>query len=744
MTVDLLQDLNPPQREAVTCTEGPLLILAGAGSGKTRVLTHRVAHLIAGRGVAPYHILAVTFTNKAAEEMRSRVTELAGRAGQYVWVSTFHSLCARILRQEIEHLGFKRGFTIYDESDQVTAVRRCMRELNVSGDMYRPQAVLAAVSSAKNDLVGPDEYHASARDVRERTIASIYRRYQEILRAQNAVDFDDLIMLSVRLFREHPEVLGAYQDRFRYIMVDEYQDTNHAQYILVKLLASGHRNLCVVGDDDQSIYEWRGADIRNILDFERDYPEAHVVKLEQNYRSTKNILDAANRVIAHNVGRKSKSLWTSREPGQRVFHYQAENEKDEARFIADEVQRLTRGGQASFGDFAVLYRMNAQSRAIEEVLLNRGIPYRIVGGLKFYERREVKDVLAYLRVVYNPDDDVSVERIINVPKRGIGESTLAVARALAAEEGASLYRGVVLASTSERVPARARRALSGFISVIESLVSKRGQVTVSEMVEAILDDTGYVRELEAERTVEAESRIENLREMLSVTREFEARQTAFAQDSGTIGAGGAPGVPDTPESSAAARLAGGPSDIGTFLEEVALLTDLDRTVVGGDSMTLMTLHSAKGLEFPTVFIAGVEENIFPLGRSVSDRRSLEEERRLCYVGITRARDRLYLLHAANRTIYGQTVANPPSRFLSEIPDDLLADAWEERFAVSRVACARHDGTEYGEGDRVWHAKFGEGVVVAISPSGRDHIVDIAFPGQGIKQFALSFAPLRKL
>jgi DNA helicase-2/ATP-dependent DNA helicase PcrA len=769
MGAELLDGLNPPQREAVVCTDGPLLILAGAGSGKTRVLTHRVAYLISHANVPPYRILAVTFTNKAAAEMKSRVASLAGSAARWVRVSTFHSLCARILREDIEALGYKRSFTILDESDQLTVVKRCLKQLNVSGDMFRPQSVLAAISAAKNELVDVERFQENARDIRQRTIAQIYEAYQRVLVRDNALDFDDLIMATVRLFRERPEVLEKYRNRFTHIMVDEYQDTNHAQYMLVKLLAARTRNLCVVGDDDQSIYEWRGADIRNILEFERDYPEARVVKLEQNYRSTQTILDAANSVIANNRDRKSKSLWTAREPGAKIALYNADTEKDEARFIAEELDRLITAEGRCYGDFAVLYRMNAQSRAIEELLVNRGIPYRIVGGLKFYERREIKDVLAYLRVIENPEDSVSLERIINVPRRGIGDSTLAAARALAQEKGMPLLAGVQMAAESTELAPRARAALAGFIATMARLWPLRGEKTVSQIVRAVLDDTGYLAELEREQTIEAEGRIENLKELITVTQEFESRHS---------GDGAATEDDAHPEGAQLEVDASGPTDLAAFLEEVSLLTDLDRADLSTDLVTLMTLHSAKGLEFPVVFMVGMEENVFPLARSAYDPAALEEERRLCYVGITRAKDRLYLVHAFTRTIFGSSTANPVSRFVEEIPGHLLADAFAERYrayhgwqgstsgragfgdrarsgagrtvkVVSSVEEARAARQESGKpelnaGDRVRHAKFGEGTVVSVQQTAGEWLATIAFPGGGVRQFLLSLAPIEKV
>ncbi|MGB4337382.1 MAG: DNA helicase PcrA [Bacillota bacterium] len=737
MGFDILEGLNREQREAVEHVSGPLLILAGAGSGKTKVITHRVAHLISQAGVPPYRILAVTFTNKAAQEMRSRVIDLVGPVGHGVWVSTFHSLCARILRSDIETLGYRRSFSILDESDQVAAMKRVLEQLNISSDMFRPESVLSAISAAKNELIDAEQYAAAATDIRMRTIGKAYVAYQEMLAKDNALDFDDLIMLTVRLFRKAPEVLERYAERFTHVMVDEYQDTNHAQYVLVRMLASVHGNLCVVGDDDQSIYQWRGADIRNILEFERDYPNARVIKLEQNYRSTGNILNAANCVIANNRGRKRKSLWTSREAGAKVMFYVADTERDEARFIADETQRLVEAEGRSYGDFAVLYRMNAQSRVIEEVLVNRGIPYRIVGGIRFYERKEVKDVLAYLRVIENPDDSTSLERIINTPRRGIGDATLAVARRLALKQGTPLYEAVKLARVDQELGARARGALDKFVQLMDSLISLKGQATVSQIVQRIMDDTGYLAQLEQDTSIDAMSRVENLRELLSVTAEFEARHAEPAEDG-----------------------SGGPDDLGAFLEEVALLTDIDRTDLGGDQVTLMTVHTAKGLEFPVVFMAGMEERIFPLMRAMYDEGEIEEERRLAYVGITRAKDKLYMTRAVTRTIFGMIERNEPSRFIREIPEHLLQDALIERYGYAhrQAPPARQGGlgwagrTEGGEaarpafavGDKIRHGKFGLGVVVSVGKSAGDDVITVAFPDKGLKQFLVDMAPIERL
>ena len=779
----LLNDLNEEQRRSVECTDGPLLILAGAGSGKTRALTYRVAYIIGQMKAAPFQILAVTFTNKAAREMKDRVVELVGQSGLQVTVSTFHSLCVRILRTECEKVGYQRGFTILDDSDQQMVVKNCLKEFNLSGDMYKPQSMLNAISSAKNELMTPDMYLSTSYDIRKRTIAQVYDLYQSKLRADNSMDFDDLIMLTVKLFQENPEVLAKYQNKFRYIMVDEYQDTNHAQYMLVKLLASSHRNLCVVGDDDQSIYAWRGADIRNILDFENDYPEAVVVKLEQNYRSTSNILDAANKVIACNSGRKEKKLWTECDAGEKIVVYQAESERDEARYIADEIQSLVASNKVSLGDVAVLYRTNAQSRILEEVLLNRGISYKIVGGVRFYERKEIKDVLAYLRFIYNPDDSSSLSRIINVPRRGIGELTMNKVEATAASMGVSLFKAIKAEVESEDslLSSRAKKVLGDFLHTAEELIELKKDMSVTKLAEQVMLGTGYIAELEAENTIEAAGRIENLKEFLSVTGEFESRNMI------------------TPSANAEEQY----SDdyLGAFLEEVALIADVDSVEMSEDAVTLMTLHSSKGLEFDVVFIAGMEENIFPSGRSIDDPDSLEEERRLCYVGITRAKKSLYMIYSKFRTIYGSHMMNVPSRFLREIPEELVdfkcanvygdggytrrsQDGQQPSFGVApnmqqgtggaapgfasyrtqptKVKRVSRFGGQYDAehvikkvepekareelcaGDKVVHKVFGEGTVVSVKPSGNDYTVSVAFDSLGVRELAASFAPLKKL
>ncbi|MBM7867636.1 DNA helicase-2/ATP-dependent DNA helicase PcrA [Heliobacterium gestii] len=643
------------------------MILAGAGSGKTRVLTHRIGQLIEQCGVSPFHILAITFTNKAAAEMRERLGRLIGPRAHDVWVSTFHSTCMRILRKDAEKLGYDRSFVIYDSTDQQRLLKECLKELNIDEKRFKPQAVAAAISSAKNILMGPAAYERQAYDYFAQIAAKTYHIYQKKLQANNAMDFDDLLVNAVRLFQEFPHVLDYYQDRFQYIHVDEYQDTNHAQYVLVKLLAEKYRNLCVVGDDDQSIYGWRGADIQNILDFERDYAEAVVLKLEQNYRSTGKILEAANAVVGNNRGRKVKKLWTENDSGEPIVSYQGETEHDEARYIVQAISRLSEAEGRPYRDFAILYRTNAQSRVLEEHFMYAGIPYRIFGGLRFYERAEIKDIVAYLRFISNPADAISFRRVVNVPKRGIGDAT--VQKLLDQADQAGWNAGEALARAGE-VPglSRAAKALAAFGQLIDALRRESPSLLVTQIVEAILDRTGYVRELEAEQTEEAKGRIENIKEFLSVTQEFD--RTA---DEKTL---------------------------EEFLAGVSLVSDTDNYNEEEDAVVLMTMHSAKGLEFPVVFVAGMEEGVFPHSRVQFEEAQVEEERRLCYVAITRARERLYLARAWRRTLFGNTVSNGPSRFLEEIPPSLLVEEddrppRESRFSSSTSLTSSFSGNGGG-------------------------------------------------
>ena len=634
-----LNALNPQQRAAVEQTEGPLLVLAGAGSGKTRVLTYRVAWLME-KGVAPWHILAITFTNKAAREMVERVRDLVGEASEDAWISTFHACCARILRRDIEKLGYKRQFAIYDEDDRMSVVKAVAQSLKLSDKEFPPKQIRAVISDAKNRLLTPDEWlKETGDDFRSHKLYEAYRLYEQTLRGNNALDFDDLLVKTLELLVEQPPVLDYYRDKFRYILVDEYQDTNVAQYMLVRLLAGDRHNLCVVGDDDQSIYGWRGADLRNILDFEKDFPECVTIKLEQNYRSTGNILDAANQVIAHNRGRKEKALWTEHDRGERVALYHAMDERDEAAFILKMAQKLIRNGDNP-GNIAVLYRTNAQSRVLEEAFVRGGTQYRVYGGQRFYERREVKDLIAYMRALTNPDDDVSTRRIINVPKRGIGESTVDKLAEYARENDMPLL-SAALDCDNAPLTARAKKLLGAFAALMVDLTELMYEKKPSEFVEALIERTGYVNALKEDKSEDSESRIENIQELQGAVSEFERLN---------------------PE--------GGLTD---FLENVALVSDLDAMNESGGAVTLMTLHSAKGLEFNDVFLAGMEEGVFPLTRALFDDDLMEEERRLAYVGITRAKKRLFLSHARTRALYNARNANLLSRFVTEIPQRLIVD-----------------------------------------------------------------------
>ncbi len=726
----LLESLNPIQREAVQQTEGPVLIVAGAGSGKTRALTHRIAYLIRERGVSPYAILAITFTNKAAREMAERVEALLGqRIASGMWILTFHAACARILRREHGHVGLPSAFTIYDEGDTERLIAAVLRDLDLDPKRFPPRAMAAAIGRAKDHVISAEEYAAAAGNFYEQTVAKVYAAYEERKRAAGALDFDDLIAETVRLFREHPEVLEHYQERFRYILIDEYQDTNRAQYQLVNLLAAKYRNLCVVGDADQGVYSWRGATIQNLLDFERDYPDAAVFLMEQNYRSTKAILDVANALIHHNLQRKPKSLWTEGPRGEPPIRFRAENEHEEALFVAEETQRLVEEEGYRYADVAVFYRTNAQSRVLEDVLMRAGIPYRVVGGVRFYQRKEIKDVLAYLRLLVNPQDVISARRIVNTPKRGIGEQTVAALEGFAAVEGIPFLEACRRAEEIPGLQPRARGAVASFVAVMdrlaEALASGAGPAA---MVEAAATESGYLLELEAERTVEAEGRIENIRELIGVAAEHEAR---FSD-----------------------------AELVDFLESVSLVSEQDELEEESGSVTLMTLHVAKGLEFPVVFIIGLEDGVFPHYRSMGSQAELEEERRLAYVGITRAKERLYLCHAWSRSLFGTTSYNPPSRFLGEIPAELLRSMEGEEEAAVIGGGARLGGgsgpslreavtagrraIELAAGDTVHHERWGEGVVLAVRGAGAEAEATVRFEGAGEKRLLLAYAPLRKV
>lgn len=739
--------LNEQQRLGVTTTEGPVLILAGAGSGKTRVLTHRTAYLIEEMGVNPYNIMAITFTNKAAGEMRERIDAMVGYGSESIWVSTFHSTCVRILRRHIDRIGYDTSFTIYDADDSKSVMKDICKRLDIDTKIYKERSLLAAISSAKDELISPNEFAlraAGASDFGKRKQAQVYREYQDVLRKNNALDFDDLIVKTVELLQSDPEVLAYYQERFRYIMVDEYQDTNTAQFQLIRLLAGKYKNLCVVGDDDQSIYKFRGANIYNILNFEKHFPDAVTIKLEQNYRSTQNILDAANGVIANNVGRKRKSLWTANDEGEKIDFEQFDTAYEEADYVAGDIMAGTREGGYGYGDYAVLYRTNAQSRLFEERFIVSNIPYKIVGGVNFYARKEVKDLLAYLKTIDNARDDLAVRRIINVPKRGIGATTLTRVSDYAEAYDISFYDAL---KQVEEIPSvgKAAAKIRPFVNFIQMMRSKLPYIGVSDLLREIIEETGYVRELEAEGTDEAQARIENIDELLSKVAAYEEEEEQ--------------------------------PTLSGFLEEVALVADIDNLEEGNEYVVLMTLHSAKGLEFPKVYLAGMEDGLFPSYMSITSDDSseeLEEERRLAYVGITRAMKELAITCARQRMIRGETQYNKVSRFVKEIPSQLLAGeirqpAYLERRereaaavrakvppmrkqpsgqsmqakAFASVNTAK-GSLSYGVGDRVAHMKFGSGTVTGIVEGGRDFEVTVNFDTAGTKKMFASFAKLKKL
>lgn len=766
--MSIYDTLNEPQREAVLHTDGPLLILAGAGSGKTRVLTHRIAYLIEEMGVNPWNILAITFTNKAAGEMRQRVDDLVGFGSESIWVSTFHSMCVRILRRFIDRLGYDNRFTIYDTDDQKTLMKAVCKKVDIDTKRFKERMLLSVISSAKNEMILPEEFELNAGgDFAQLKIAKVYREYEAQLKANNALDFDDLLVKTVQLLQTQPDVRENYQERFRYIMVDEYQDTNTVQFKLVSLLAGKYRNLCVVGDDDQSIYKFRGANIRNILDFEKEYPDAKVIKLEQNYRSTENILNAANGVISNNKGRKDKTLWTANGEGQKICLKQFDTAYDEAEFIAEDIKKEVRDG-ASYNDSAVLYRTNAQSRLLEEKFIAMNIPYKIVGGINFYARREIKDILAYLKTVDNGQDDLAVRRIINVPKRGIGLTTINRIQEAADARGISFYDALL---APEMIPGAGRSAakLNSFAALIEYFKGQAEKESLTDLLNEILDMTGYTQNLEADDEIDAESRLQNIEELLNKAAAYEE---------------------DCEDRDEKATLSG-------FLEEVALVADIDSLEEDQDYVVLMTLHSAKGLEFPHVYLAGMEDGLFPSYMTITgdDPEELEEERRLCYVGITRAEQKLTLTCARKRMVRGETKRNPISRFISEIPPELLdtgrssagraggagntylggsgfgnADgigggafagtgrggsfgkaygaAGKKPFTAltkgSQLTAQKSDKLSYGVGDRVRHVKFGEGTVLDIKEGGRDFEVTVEFDTAGVRKMFAMFAKLVKI
>ena len=740
---NLLNKLNPEQLKAVMTTDGPLLILAGAGSGKTRVLTHRIAYIISEKGVQPRNILAVTFTNKAAGEMRERVKHILGAVGDRVWVSTFHSACVRILRNNITKLGYGENFVIYDDREQLGVIKGAMAALNINEKLFAPKAIAGRIDQAKNHLLNSASYAAMAKDFFSERAAKVYAAYEEEMRKNNALDFNDLIMLTVRLFNEHPDILKSYQEQLRYIMVDEYQDTNHAQYKLIKMLASGHRNLCVVGDDDQSIYAWRGADISNILDFEKDYKDAVVIRLEQNYRSTNNIIKAAGEVVRRNTGRKGKTLWTDNPDGEPISYYSARDEHDEAGFVTREVEKLKVGAFSEtplqYKDFAVFYRTNAQSRVMEDRLMRDGIPYTIVGGMRFYDRAEIKDILAYLKVIANPSDSIGLKRIINVPVRGIGDATVDKVEGHAAGRGITLYEaiGEVVSGqwsvASESLSKGPKLKLKSFYEMMERLRKEAERAGIARLAQMILDETGYIKKLKEEKTEDALGRIENLEEFITAAEEFDEK----AEE----------------------------KTLRSFLDQVALVSDVDEYEEATDRVTLMTLHAAKGLEFPVVFIIGMEDGLFPHSRTKDDPEGLEEERRLCYVGMTRAQQKLYLLNARERRVFGREQINSPSLFLSEIPATLLErvgagfkptppipssgsnQAMDEflkrQTVVSGQGSGAGNGTAFKSGARVRHGTLGIGVVKGTEGSGDMEKVTVQFQ-TGIKKLMARFAGLEIL
>lgn len=734
LSEELVKGMNPEQAEAVKHTDGPLLIMAGAGSGKTRVLTHRVAYLMAAKQVAPWNILAITFTNKAAREMKDRIARLVGGVAEDIWISTFHSMCVRILRRDIDRIRYDRSFSILDASDQLTAIKQVLKELNLDPKKYEPRTLLGMISNHKNELrTAKDAAALVGSNPYERIISDVYTAYEKKLKQNNVLDFDDLIMKTIHLFQEAPDVLAFYQKKFKYIHVDEYQDTNRAQYTLVKLLAQAHENLCVVGDSDQSIYRWRGADIANILTFEKDYPSAHVILLEQNYRSTKRILEAANSVIQNNASRKEKNLWTENDEGEKLLLHVASDDRDEAFFIMNQMKELKMEGM-DYGQMAVLYRTNAQSRGLEEMLLKSNIPYKMVGGTKFYERKEIKDVLAYLRLIANPDEDISFVRVVNEPKRGIGAATIDKLADFADMQGVSLMDAIRDIELSGIAPRTATK-LADFRQMMMDLRQMADYLSISELVEEVLKKTGYEEMLKIEKTLEAESRLENLQEFLSVAQNFEKES-----DEQTLVA---------------------------FLTDLTLVSDLDSLdeVDESHQVTLMTLHSAKGLEFPVVFLIGMEEGLFPHSRALNDEEEMEEERRLAYVGITRAEKRLYLTRAQSRMLYGRFQNNPESRFLHELPETLLERSGKARKPMPwnpvespgklpvngfsskpKPKLAQSSGAEtvgWNVGDKANHKKWGQGTVVQTRGEGDQLEVDIAFPEVGIKRLLAKFAPIEK-
>lgn len=755
---NLLEGLNDKQYEAVVNTDGPCLVIAGAGSGKTKVLTHKIAYLLEEKDVKPWNILAITFTNKAANEMKERVENLVGEAAKDMWIGTFHSICVKILRRFIDRIGFEHSFVIFDTSDQRTLIKECLKDLQIDDKMFTDRIVQFEISNAKNDMKEPEEYEAISKgDYRKEKIASVYRLYQKRLKENNAIDFDDIINYTIKIFKENEDVLDYYTNKFNYILVDEYQDTNKSQFTLIRLLADAHGNITVVGDNDQGIYSFRGADISNILNFEKDFKGTKIIKLEQNYRCTQNILNAANSVIKNNEVKYKKKLWTENEEGSLPTFHVSDDEYDEGRYIVEEINHLRREEYYKYSDFAVLYRMNSQSRAIEEILRREDIPYKIVGGLKFYERKEIKDIIAYLRLINNTSDNLALKRIINEPKRGIGKTSLDKIQAISEQTGIPMYN--IIKEADQYRLARVYANAQSFVAVIEDLISKKDEYTITELIKHTLKETGYTKALEEENSIEAENRIENLEEFLTVAVQFEEEEAE--------------------------------NDLSSFLEGITLSSDLDGMDEEEESVTLMTLHSAKGLEFPVVFLVGMEEGIFPGYKSIGEQKELEEERRLCYVGITRAKNNLFLTCSRQRTMFGSTSCNPVSRFVKEIPKAMLEGSselggetenkfkdnnyeWsygktgsskvvsykietsntrkEPSFAFksaesflaklnNKAQTSQADVSKYKEGQRIYHKRFGEGNISKIEPEGDDLKLDIQFDKVGHKRLMAKFANL---
>lgn len=758
---DLIEGLNDRQKEAVISTEGPCLVIAGAGSGKTKVLTHKIAYLISEKYVKPWNIIAITFTNKAANEMKERIQKIIGDAANDLWMGTFHSICVKILRKYIDRIGFDHSFLIFDTSDQKTLIKECLKDLKVDDKLFTDRAVLSEISNGKNEMLEPKDYKTKyAGDFRRETIGNIYELYQQRLKENNALDFDDIINYTIKILTENPDVLEYYTEKFKYVLVDEYQDTNKAQFMLVSILASKYGNITVVGDNDQGIYSFRGADITNILNFEKDFPGTKIIKLEQNYRCTGNILKAANAVIKHNENKYEKKLWTANDEGELPSIYQSEDEYDEASYVVKQINHLKTEEYYKYSDFVVLYRMNSQSRAIEDILRREDIPYKIVGGLKFYERKEIKDIIAYLRLIYNTSDNISLKRIINEPKRGIGKTSLDNIQQISEQNGISMYE--VIKNAEQFGLNRVKANADDFINLIEELRTKQNELSISELIKETLNKSGYTKALELENSVEAESRIQNLEEFLTVAIEFEEE---FADNT-----------------------------LGEFLENITLSSDIDNVEDAENSVTLMTLHSAKGLEFPTVFLVGLEEGIFPGYKSIGEENALQEERRLFYVGITRAKEHLFLTCAKRRTIFGSTSYNAISRFVKEIPEELLngydemqkekvedkfensdygwkygnreskvktytfetnsyevkkqepvAAGFQYRTAESFLSSLNKkdsfDISKYQEGQRVYHKKFGEGTINKVEEEGEDYKIDINFDKVGHKRLMAKFAGL---